>query len=162
MLRVTRSAASCWTKWPAWRMVSKVQSFSSHSQVLFKPPGNRNGSCKPWICRTGAWTLTGEKSLSPNRVRCVLHKLGVWKIGILRFLGTNHIISNVRFVQMECCVATNNTISLLGIFMEFLKPTVGLIILILSPKCTTIIGAVDTNMKPCTYEMLTQFIWLSY
>ena len=22
---------------------------SSHSQVLFKPPGNRNGSCKPVV-----------------------------------------------------------------------------------------------------------------
>src|SRR6185503_7182107 len=40
ILRGTRSDASCWTKCPAFGIVTSVRSLSSHSQVLLSAPGS--------------------------------------------------------------------------------------------------------------------------
>ncbi len=53
MLRVTSSAASCWTKWPEPGTVISVSTSSSQSQVSLSAPGRRAVSASPWNIRTG-------------------------------------------------------------------------------------------------------------
>ena len=70
IVRVTRSAASCWTKWPAPGIVTKVRSLSSQFQVSLSAPGRRAWSFRPWIKSTEHFTVgkVGDGRLGRVRV----------------------------------------------------------------------------------------------
>src|SRR5262249_32843291 len=57
IVRVTRSEASCCTKWPAPGTVTRVKSLSTQLQVSLRAPGRSDWSVKPWIRSTGHLTL---------------------------------------------------------------------------------------------------------